>query len=597
MTREQEHAAAEAAWGTSEPVPDAWRSGPWSLELRGDELADLRFGEHRVLRAVRAVARDRDWGTVPVAVLGTEVGDTSLALELRMAGLGADLDGRLVVETRGDALRIAFTAVSRTDFLRNRVGLVVLHPPEVAGRNLTVVAPDGSRTATRFPERIAPHQPARRIAALEWDDHAGRGGLAVEGDVFEMEDQRNWTDASFKTYSTPLDLPFPALLPRGARVEQALTLTWRPAKGAAAAVRRERIRLRDAGRPVPQVGLGASTAPDPAPLLGRPPADALLVELDLTTASWRAALRRALVEARGLPLDVRLVARGPTDVAPAVAALARVDLARLGVFDASTHVTEAPLLEALRAALGSRGVPAVGGARSHFAELNRTHERLPQELAAVTCSVTPQMHARERSQLVESLAMQRRVALDAVAIAGERPVHVGPITLRPRFNAVATSAAARPRAAELSDGYGAELEDATDPRQASAALAAWTVASAAACAVQGVASLTWFEWWGPRGVVTAAGEPLPVLEAVEALAAISDRPMLEDDDPGRDDLWALGALDGDRWTALVANLAPREQRLPLEWPDATAQDVVLAPFAWVRLTRPRGMPGGRRAAG
>jgi hypothetical protein len=374
------------------------------------------------------------------------------------------------------------------------------------------------------------------------------------------------------------------LLPNGARVEQALTLTWRPAAGVEPAPHRERIRLRDAGRSVPQVALGASTAPDPAPLLGRPPADALLVELDLATRSWRVALGRAIHEARGLPLDVRLVARAPAEVAPAVGALARVDVSRLGVFDATTHVTEPRLLEALHAALGARAVQVVGGARSHFTELNRTHERLPPELPALAYSVTPQMHARERSQIVESIAMQRRTALDAVAIAGDRPVHVGPITLRPRFNAVATSAAVGTRAADLSGGYAAELEDATDPRQASAALAAWTVASAAASAVAGIASLTWFEWWGPRGAVSSAGEPRPVLGAVEALAAISGRPMIEDDDPGRDDLWTLGALDGGRWTALVANLAPREQRLPLEWPDGSTDDLVLAPFAWARLT-------------
>ena len=33
--------------------------------------------------------------------------------------------------------------------------------------------------------------------------------VAFDGDIFEMEDQRNWTDASYKIYSTPLRLPFP----------------------------------------------------------------------------------------------------------------------------------------------------------------------------------------------------------------------------------------------------------------------------------------------------------------------------------------------------------------------------------------------------
>ena len=33
--------------------------------------------------------------------------------------------------------------------------------------------------------------------------------MIFNGETFEMEDQRNWTDASFKTYCTPLSLPYP----------------------------------------------------------------------------------------------------------------------------------------------------------------------------------------------------------------------------------------------------------------------------------------------------------------------------------------------------------------------------------------------------
>ena len=31
----------------------------------------------------------------------------------------------------------------------------------------------------------------------------------MEGDVYEMEDQRNWMDASYKTYVRPLAEPWP----------------------------------------------------------------------------------------------------------------------------------------------------------------------------------------------------------------------------------------------------------------------------------------------------------------------------------------------------------------------------------------------------
>ena len=40
-----------------------------------------------------------------------------------------------------------------------------------------------------------------------------------------MEDQRNWTDASFKTYSTPLELPFPVEISADEEVRQRVVLT------------------------------------------------------------------------------------------------------------------------------------------------------------------------------------------------------------------------------------------------------------------------------------------------------------------------------------------------------------------------------------
>jgi D-apionolactonase len=58
--------------------------------------------------------------------------------------------------------------------------------------------------------------------------HEAAPGLRVtcrmEGDTFEMEDQRNWTDASFKTYCTPLAEPFPVLVEPGDRVDQQVTV-------------------------------------------------------------------------------------------------------------------------------------------------------------------------------------------------------------------------------------------------------------------------------------------------------------------------------------------------------------------------------------
>jgi hypothetical protein len=55
--------------------------------------------------------------------------------------------------------------------------------------------------------------------------------LRFAGDVFEMEDQRNWTDASFKTYGRPLARAFPYRIGPGERVRQSVTIEARTSSG------------------------------------------------------------------------------------------------------------------------------------------------------------------------------------------------------------------------------------------------------------------------------------------------------------------------------------------------------------------------------
>ena len=93
MSRER-WAAGERAWGDHEPEPVEVALGPWRFELRGDELADLAYDGSIVARSVRAVARDRDWSTVPTVVesFALRPDGEGVDLELAMRGLGAPLD-------------------------------------------------------------------------------------------------------------------------------------------------------------------------------------------------------------------------------------------------------------------------------------------------------------------------------------------------------------------------------------------------------------------------------------------------------------------------------------------------------------------------
>ncbi|PZE86630.1 hypothetical protein DEJ00_17360 [Curtobacterium sp. MCLR17_039] len=201
--------------------------GPWRLALRGAELADVTFRGTLVLRAIRFVVRDHDWRTADDTVLTRTVDgdDERIRIETSERYDGVEVV-RTVLEVTvdDDTLRVAAVGTVTRAFRRNRIGLVVLHPPTLAGQLLTVRHPSGGVTATAFPFWIAPHQPAVDVAGLDWAAGPVALSLDLTGDVFETEDQRNWTDASFKTYSTPLAEPFPVAITPGTTVRQGLTL-------------------------------------------------------------------------------------------------------------------------------------------------------------------------------------------------------------------------------------------------------------------------------------------------------------------------------------------------------------------------------------
>ena len=568
----------------------ALRHGRWTLELRGDEVAAISYDGVPLLRAIRPVVRDQDWNTVPVraalpvTTTGTD-GSSGVTVELLFEAGEISYAVTLTLRLSADELVVDLDGRARTAFTRNRIGLVVLHPATEAGLPVTVRHPDGQLTDGRWPAGISPHQPFVDVAGLTWTRDQVTAELDLTGDVFEVEDQRNWTDASFKTYSTPLSRPFPVPVAVGDRVQQRARLRVRDQAGTP----RSAVRPRDAVRVgstvvahVPPLSLGAASYPPPAtpPAIG-PGFAGVLVELTGAEEHWPALLDVATAQAAALTtgLDVRLVTADPAALARGVALLLGRPVHRLGAFDPVDHLTTAPLWTALRDAARANALPAdlVGGTRAHFTELNRGQHVLPADLPALTFSLTPSMHATELPHLLDSLATQRTVAEDAVRIAAGRPVHVGPVTLARRFNAVATSG--RPDPAT-------EARRAVDPLQHSAFAGAWTLASVAALTVPGVAGLTYFETAGDRGLVEAdpgsTARLSPAGRVLDVLARAAGRAVLATESPA--DLAALAlAGDGGGAELLLGDLTGRAREVLVD-SGGEPRAVLLGGWAVVRVT-------------
>ncbi|MDD9151319.1 hypothetical protein PUY80_01920 [Plantibacter flavus] len=603
--------------------------GPWSASLRGSELDDIAFDGELVLRSIRFVVRDQDWKTLPVIVDAVDHTTSGLHLRGRVGDDGETVAWSLSVDLGASTLRVAVRAEVTAAFRRARIGLIVLQSPALAGTELVVGHPEGSTTTTRLPEHVAPHQPAIRIESLAWTGDRIGTTARFSGDVFEMEDQRNWTDASFKTYSTPLSLPFPVALAVGDVVEQSVELSCARVGGVepaaplatplAVTVLPETDLEHPATEPVearigapldslvPTISTSASSDPDGGRSGALVP-DAiseLLVEIDPAVVDWPAILDRAVRQAGSRSLDLRLVLGTGDEAEPVLRRLrdAGIPVVRVGVFHRRTHLSESALLAAvgellqrLWADVEAPSPVFVGGTRAHFTELNRNHARLDRWTGPVAFSVTPFMHDRAGHQLVESLAMQAVVVADAVRIADGRPLHVGPVTLGARYNAVATTKAGAGVTADpdLRAGFGAELvPGATDDRQSAEALGAWVVASVAALAVPGVESLSYFEATGPRGLVAADGTVTAAGRALGWIAELSGSSRVEVEIGGHrigdsspvspEGVTAFAAVDpAGRTVVILGNLAEAPVRIRLVG-ASEPRTVDLAPGAVVRV--------------
>lgn len=184
-----------------------------------------------VVRGLSVVIRDANWGThdlVPVAE-ETTTGDTSIAFDYH-ARLALDDEGSdkpclnvqmtVQIDPAGLDARLRLTTDRRFETCRS--GLVMLLPlAGIAGHEVDITHTDGTRESGRFPGQISPAQPFFDIRRMAFAarDHAPVE-IAFDGDVFEMEDQRNWSDASFKIYNRPLARPSPYIIEAGEIVEQ-----------------------------------------------------------------------------------------------------------------------------------------------------------------------------------------------------------------------------------------------------------------------------------------------------------------------------------------------------------------------------------------
>lgn len=564
-----------------DPIP--LRAGPVTAVFDADNvcLRYIRVGRHEILRGINAPVRNQDWATVAPKVTNLEIenSNSNFKVTFDVTCQHADIDFRwkgLITGSEQGVIEFTFDGQAHSTFKRNRIGFCVLHGPSAAGQPWVLETVDGKTSTGHFPKFISAHQPAKNLRAITHEVAPDiRARVEFEGDVFEMEDQRNWTDASFKTYCTPLELPYPVEVPNGTQVIQKIRISLDGARlvETAAPTDRTVLTLGEHESTLPLLGVQVSSevenlTEEQVKRLRALRLDHLRTDLNLSDDSFVNRLRIVTRQAKALGVSLQLV----------------VGLGNAPAFDklvAEIRELQPPVSywlvrggdpEHFRQA-NRQLAPVLGKAKigvtqvTNFVDLNRARPE-DDAVQAIGFAINPQIHAFDNASIVETLPIQADAVSSARQFAGDRPLIIGPVTMAPQLVDGVDQPGGPPE--------GGALPTYVDKRQVEPFTAAWTLGSLKFLSDARAHSATYFETVGWNGIMDAddvalrsqafpsrPGELFPVYQLLFEIGEFAGGQTLQVD--SSDELAAVGLAVKKlgRWRLVVGNLTGKSQSVTL----------------------------------
>lgn len=591
------------------------RVGRLSAELMKDgSLKYVRAGKTEVLRSLQVTVRDRNWETIGGIGSAPSVSrtDESLRVAFHTVHCQQDIDFRWdgSIELHADGTIIySMNGEAHADFWKNRIGFCLLHPMDLAGSEVVAETAEGTLRSS-FPELISPGDPFVNVRSMTITTPEQVGiAIRFEGDLFQTEDQRNWTDGSYKTFCTPLHVPYPVYVKQGTKINQSVVIRVREA-GAPAADESagNRVGGRRPGKititgkalgTMPQIGtwfpsLKRTLTDREIDRLRRLRLSQLRCAVHLTDPEWdmQLSFARAAAERLGVGLDLEVVGDGgeaPLDRLAEQIRRAAPIVRHMAIYPASVaaqpepvetrcvltgaslracqYVTSGALLGQLKRKLAERGLSARvgGGSRGNFAELNRSAMPLEQ-MDFLEYAINPQVHYADIASIAETLPAQAMTVRTAKSWGANLPVHIGSVTMKPRIIPYAADDDAVKRSQERERQF--------DPKLKSLFAAGWTLGSLASLAGENVRSVNFYEAVGSLGVVEEGGERVaPVFHLMSEMGEWVGGTLMQLRGTGSGS--ALGHVVG-----LAVETAGGQRRLALANLGGRAADIELDAGPW-----------------
>jgi D-apionolactonase len=488
-------------------------AGDLSVVYESGNLRYIACNNNEIIRMIYAAVRDKNWLTATPEITDEIIEDNSGSFHIsyncryRLNDIDFSATFQIIGSASG-SITFEMKGKALSTFLKNRIGFCILHPVKgCAGVNCRIVHSDTSTEIKPFPIYIDPENPFRDVRSMTWNI---RGGMQVtisfQGDIFETEDQRNWTDASFKTYCTPLENPFPVLIEQGTLINQKIELVI---SGNAPSFINQTsntdiILNPIEAKPMPSLGIGRSTrdfkiSESDAVVLSNLNLGQYRTDLYLFS-DWKEVYLTASAESNHFkwPLELALYfGDEPEKEVKSFFSLfheVNSSIKSVFLFHKEIKTTTKKLVTALIWMI-RENIPKTEiyvGTNCNFAQINRS--RPDSSLVdGIVFAIHPQEHAFDTLTLVENLQAQAYAVESAKQFANGKKIAVSPVTFQRRFNANIEN--------YESHFSGNKIPSQIDQRQVSLFGAAWTAVSFKYLAQAGVSSVSYYETTGERGVI------------------------------------------------------------------------------------------------
>lgn len=517
-----------------------------------------------MIRLIYVAIRDPAWHSIPASPLSMrlDTGPTRFTAHVhaRTTSTCLDLDWHLDVTGFPDGnLHVDFQGKALQDCEFARIGLCLHFDAALFSGAFWEADGDTGTHTGRFSAQIHPQYlvdgihlpciPAFSGMRITLDSDTGLD-FQLEGDLFEIEDQRNWTDATFKAYTTPLSLGELHHLAAGDTIRQRLRVAVRAPVQTPAA--RQAVIQATALDPLPQKlpALGAALLlTDDAPL----PSPAIQF------AHWRLDLRSAadidplasriknIHDGKGIELVLHhdaLAAQPPDKLLATICNLHKpLPLAQLILLGAPESLASPAQVLAAKAMTAGvlDGLPIGAGGAEAYADLARD----PNDFSGVdfvAFPVSPQNHVFDTPAIFETLPVQEQVVREARQRTSSGRVAISVLTFGTR-------------------AFESRADDALPHRDERLGQvgAAWLGASLGRLALGGATSITLApDLWTADGFAPALSTLLQIFTGLNPKARLVP---FDIDDPRR--VFLFGATHDGETTVFLINLCEQRQMIHL----------------------------------